>query len=249
MHSRASGLHAVLVATLSLVALTGCPTAAPAPCLIQRPPLQGYTIKFSLQGAAPAGCENILPTTYGDNWRFDGFTDQAIWVKSDSMPYPDDGGPNSPVLGHGTMSAVPDADNICTIPDVTPMTSDTDVLGLGLNNLVYHPKNLRFLDGARYQGSTFEGDVDITFGTCTGSYKMQGLTPSPIGFIGPCVDDSLCDPFGDPAKGIFASGINPDYAVACVKDDWVINYLVGPAAPGEEQQGICFFTKPFPGLK
>ena len=114
----------------------------------------------------------------------------------------------------------------------------------GTINLSYHPKNLRFLSGARYQGSTFEGDVDATFGTCTGSYKVQGLTPSPIGLIGPCVDDSLCDPFGDPAKGIFASGINPDYAVACVKADWVTTYLTG-----DPSQGICFFTKPFPGLK
>ena len=91
--------------------------------------------------------------------------------------------------------------------------------------------------------------MDITFGTCTGSYKMQGLTPSPIGFVGPCLDDAICDPFGDPANGIFASGFNPDYAIACVKDQWVIDYLVGPAGPGEDQAGICFFTKPFPGLK
>lgn len=244
MHSRASGLHAVLLAAVSLTVLTGCPTAAPAPCLIQRPPLQGYTIKFTLQGTPPAGCESILPPIYADNWRFDGFNEGAIWVKSDSMPYPDDGGPNSPVLGHGTIDAVPDADDICTIPDMTPMTSDTDVLGLGLDVLVYHPKNLRFLDGARYQGSTFEGDADITFGTCTGSYTMQGLTPSPIGFIGPCEDDTLCDPFGDPANGIFASGLNPDYAIACVKEDWVTTFLTG-----DPTQGICFFTKPFPGLK
>ncbi len=244
MHTRASGLHAVLLPVLSALVLTACPTAAPAPCLIQRPPLQGYTIKFTLQGTAPAGCENILPTIFADNWRFDGFSDREIYVKSDSMPYPDEGGPNSPVLGHGTFSEAPDADNICTIADITPMTSDTDVLGLGLSNLVYHPKNLRFLDGARYQGSTFEGDVDITFGTCTGSYRMQGLTPSPIGLLGPCEDDSLCDPFGDPANGIFASGINPDYAVACVKEDWVTTFLTGDAT-----LGICFFTKPFPGLK
>ena len=244
MHSRVSGLHAVLSTVLAALVLTGCPTAAPAPCLIQRPPLQGYTIKFTLQGAAPAGCENVLPAIYADNWRFDGFSDNAIWVKSDSMPYPDQGGPNSPVLGHGTMSAAPDGDNICTIPDITPMTSDTDVLGLGLDNLVYHARNLRFLDGARYQGSTFEGDVDITFGTCTGTYAAQGLTPSPIGLLGPCEDDTLCDPFGDPAKGTFASGINPDYAVACVKEAWVTTFLTG-----DPTLGICFFTKPFPGLK
>jgi hypothetical protein len=244
MHSRISGLHAVLITAVSLVGLTGCPTAAPAPCLIQRPPLQGYTIKFTLQGTPPAGCETVLPAIYADNWRFDGFSDGAIWVKSDSMPYPDEGGPTSPVLGHGTMSSVPDADDICTIPDITPMTSDTDVLGLGFDNLVYHPKNLRFLDGARYQGSTFEGDADITFGTCTATYHMQGLTPSPIGSIGPCEDDTLCDPFGDPAHGVFASGLNPDYAIACVKEDWVTTFLTG-----DPTLGICFFTKPFPGLK
>jgi hypothetical protein len=247
MHTRISGLHAVLLSAVSLAVLTGCPTAAPAPCLIQRPPLQGYTMKFDLQGTAPAGCETVLPTTFADNWRFDGFSDRAIWVKSDSIPYPDgdEGGPSSLVLGHGTMSDVPDADDICTIPDMTSFGGEApDFPVSGTINLSYHAKNLRFLDGARYQGSTFEGDVDATFGSCTGTYKVQGLTPSPIGLIGPCEDDSLCDPFGDPAKGIFASGINPDYAVACVKEDWVTNYLTG-----DPTQGICFFTKPFPGLK
>jgi hypothetical protein len=247
MHTRASGLHAVLLAAVSLVALTGCPSAAPAPCLIQRPPLQGYTIKFDLQGAAPAGCEAVLPTTFADNWRFDGFSDSQIWVKSDSIPYPpgDDGGPQSTVLGNGTFDEVPNADNICNIPDMTQFGGEApDFPVSGTINLSYHPRNLRFLDGARYQGSTFEGDVDATFGTCTGTYKMQGLTPSPIGLIGPCEDDSLCDPFGDPANGIFASGINPDYAVSCVKEQWVTDYLTGDPA-----LGICFFTKPFPGLK
>src|SRR4029453_17439442 len=110
MPTRASGLHAVLLAAVSLVALTGCPSAAPSPCLIQRPPLQGYTIKFDLQGAAPAGCEAVLPTTFADNWRFDGFSDRQIWVKSDSIPYPpgDDGGPQSTVLGKGTFAEAPD---------------------------------------------------------------------------------------------------------------------------------------------
>ena len=73
---------------------------------------------------------------------------------------------------------------------------------------------------------------------------MQALSPSPIGFIGPCEDDSLCDPFGDPAQGILASGLNPDYAIACVKEEWVTTYLTG-----DSELGICFFTKPFPGLK
>jgi len=247
MHSRASGLHAALLAAVSLTALTGCPTAAPSPCLIQRPPLQGYTMKFTLQGSPPAGCETVLPTQFGDNWRFDGFNEQAIWVKSDSIPYPegDDGGPTSTVLGHGTMSATPDGDNICTIPDISAFGGEApDFPVSGTINLSYHATALRFLDGARYQGSTFEGSVDATFGTCTGTYQVQGLTPSPVQSIGACTDDTTCDPFGDPAKGIFASGLNPDYAIACVKDDWVVNYFTG-----DPTQGICFFTKPFPGLK
>ena len=69
MHSRASGLHAVLLAAVSLVALTGCPDAAPAPCLIQRPFLQGYTIKFILEGAHPPAARTCFrppsPTTGG----------------------------------------------------------------------------------------------------------------------------------------------------------------------------------------
>ena len=248
MHSRISGLQTVLVAAVSLTALTGCPTAAPAPCLIQRPGLQGYTIKFTLQGSPPAGCESI-PAIFADNWRLDGFGNgqQEVWMKSDSIPYPDgdDGGPDSAVLGHGTLPLNPDADNTCTISDVTVFGGEApDLPELGTINLTYHAKNVRFLEGARYQGSTFEGDVDITFGTCTGSYTMQALTPSPIGAIGACEDDSLCDPFGDPANGIFPSGINTDYAVSCVKEDWVTTFVTG-----DPTLGICFFTKPFPGLK
>src|SRR5678816_1398243 len=241
MHSRASGLHAVLLAAVSVVTLTGCPTAAPTPCLIQRPPLQGYTIKFILQSTPAAGCEAVLPPIFADNWRFDGFSDSEIWVKSDSIPYPDgdEGGPQSTVLGHGTFTETPDSDNICTIAEMTASGGEAPDLP-DFGTISYHPSGLRFLDGARYQGSTFEGNVDITFGgTCTGTYTMQGLTPSPIGLIGPCVDDSLCDPFGDPANGILASGINPDYAVSCVKEDWVTTFLTGDPA-----LGICFFTKP-----
>jgi len=243
-HKRTSSLLVLALGTLS-AGLLGCPTAAPAPCIIQRPPLQGYTMKFTLNGTAPAGCENTLPAIFGDNWRFDGFADNNIWVKSDSMIYPDEGGPNSPVLGHGVLSQVPDADNICTIPDMTPMHSpDAPWIGPPEIDLTYHAKNLRFLDGARYQGSTFEGEVDVTIDGCTGNYAVQGLTPSPIGSVGPCDTDAVCDPFGDPANGIFPSGLNPDYAIACIKEDWVTNFLTG-----DPTLGICFFTKPFPGLK
>ncbi len=226
-----------------LALLAGCQDAAPAPCLIQRPPLGGYTMKLTLQGTPPAGCDAILPPIFGDNWRLDGYTDRAIYMKSDLMPYPPEGGdPDHPVLGQGTLSEEP-VDGICTIPDVTEMRSDTDPFGIGQPTLAYHAHDMRFLSGARYQGSEFEATVEVTIGACTATYQAQALTPTQTG--GTCVTDADCNPFADPENGRpVGSGINPDYAVACTKEQWVVDYLTGD--PGV---GICFFTKPFPGLK
>ena len=46
-------LRLTLCASLALLA--ACQSAAEAPCLIQRPPLGGYTMKFTLEGTPPAG--------------------------------------------------------------------------------------------------------------------------------------------------------------------------------------------------
>ena len=234
--------HGLAVSLAALAGLlSGC-SAAPAPCLIQRPPTGGYVIKFDVQGSVPAGCEATLPTTYGDIWRLDGYADRQIYMKADSMPYPDQGGPNSPVLGHGQLTEVPDTNDFCFIDDVTAMTSAVNPITGDPGNYVYKASNLKFLDGARYQGSTFEGDVDITIDACTATYKMQALSPSPI-TVGTCVTDDDCSTVPGPGRAT-GSGINEDYAIACVKDAWVVTYLTG-----DPDQGICFFTKPFPGLK
>ena len=234
-------LRPVVLAAL-LAALAGCQSAAPAPCLIQRPGLGGYTMKLTLQGAPPAGCETILPPIFGDNWRLDGYGDRAIYVKSDLIPWPPEGGsPDLPVLGMGTLSEEP-VDGICTIPDVTEMRTDINPLGIGQPTLAYHAHDLRFLSGARYQGAEFEATVDVTLGSCTGTYDVQALTPTQTG--GTCLTDEDCNPFGDPTAGRPASGINPDFAVACTKEAWAVDYLTG-----DPDVGICFFTKPFPGLK
>lgn len=238
MHSNRSVTLAALLALLA-----ACQSAAPAPCLIQRPSLGGYTLKLTLQGSPPAGCETILPSIFGDNWRMDGYSDRAVYVKSDLMPWPPEGGnPNLPILGVGTLSEEP-VDGICTIPDVSQMETDVDPFGIGQPTLAYHAHDMRFLSGARYQGSTFEATVDVTIGSCTATYQVQALTPTQTG--GTCLTDDDCNPFADPANGRpLGSGINPDYAVACTKEAWAVDYLTG-----DPDVGICFFTKPFPGLK
>src|SRR5262249_11784314 len=163
----------LFVAVTALALFPACKDAAEAPCLIQRPPLGGYTMKFTLHGAAPAGCEAILPAIFADNWRMDMYADRAVYMKSDLMLYPEDGGdPNHPVLGQGTLSEVP-VDDICVIPDVTEMRSDTDPLGIGQDTLAYHAHDMRFLSGARYQGATFEATVDVTMGSCTAPYAVH----------------------------------------------------------------------------
>jgi len=248
MHPHFKGLHAVLLS----VVLAGC-SAAPAPCLIQRVLLGGYTMRFDLKGAAPAGCEATLPQTFGDNWTFEAYPDGTVGVTSDRIQNGADPDPSHVGIGKGKLTATePDAQSFCYVTDVSEMRGDVNPFGLppGQERLSYVTPKITLLDGANYQGSTFEADVTVTVGTCTGSYVAQALTPSQV--PRPCSDDTTCDPNADPANGRpTGSGINPDYAVACQKAPWITDLLVAegsdPAAVAD--QGICFFTKPFPGLK
>jgi len=105
-------------------------------------------------------------------------------------------------------------------------------------------KRMTFSRGGRFRpGLLFAGVLLSSAALGQGSTS----TEDPLGpiAIGPCENDSICSPFADPSAGRpTGSGINPDYAVACVKEDWVTTYLTG-----DPTQGICFFTKRFPGLK
>lgn len=227
--------------SLALAVLAGC-SAAPAPCLIQRPPLGGYINKLTLKGTAPAGCEATLPAIFADNWRWDGYSDQLVVVKADSMPYPDrpggDPDPSHNVVGQGKLSEAPDSNNLCFVPDVSEMRADS-----GGDQFSYKITNVQFLDGARYQGSTYQADVHVVMGTCEADYTTQALSPGPAAGI-VCATDDDCNPFADPSKGrAVGSGINPDYSISCDLDTWATDYN------GDPTLGICFFNKPFPGLK
>ena len=141
------------------------------------------------------------------------------------------------MLGVGTLSDEP-VDGICTIPDVTEMRTDIDPLGIGQPTLAYHAHNLRFLSGARYQGAEFEATVDVTLGSCTGTYEVQALTPTQTG--GTCITDEDCNPLGDPTAGRPPSGINPDFAVPAPRRP-------GPwtTSPGTRTSGSASSPSPF----
>jgi hypothetical protein len=229
-----------------LVALgSGCPDAASTPCIIQSPLLGGYTVRITLQGTPPAGCENVLPPVYGDIWKMDTFPGNSIVTHPISMPYADRGGdPDHNPLGTGTLSEEPDTQSYCYIPTLTEMRGDVDPLGLGPGQETYSivASNLTFLDGAKYQGAQFEGDATITFGSCTGSYKILAVTPGQLF----CATDIDCSPFGNPDAGIFiGSGMNPEFAVSCVTEPWV-EFLPNPDP--DATPGTCFLSNPFPSL-
>ena len=100
MHFHLKGLHALLLS----VVLAGC-EAAPAPCLIQRVLLGGYTMRFDLKGVAPAGCEATLPQTFGDNWTFEAYPDGTVGVTSDRIQNGADPDPSHVGLGKGKLTA------------------------------------------------------------------------------------------------------------------------------------------------
>jgi len=162
-----------------------------------------------------------------------------------SMPYPDVGGdpdPSHPYFGKGNLSGEPDSRSVCTMPTMSEARADVDPLGLGPGQETYtlSAEQLEFLSGADYQGTEFQGEVAISFGDCSGTYKALALNP-----LVPCASDDDCSPDADPTAGrAIGSGINAQYAVACTKADWVTNFLTG-----DPTVGVCFFTKPFPGLK
>jgi len=226
------------------LAMAGCvPDAAPAPCLIQR---GYYAVQFTLEGTPSAGCATVLPPIYGDSWRMDAYQpNNQIVIHPLSMPYPDVGGdpdPNHPYFGYGNLPLEPDSSDLCTMPTMSEARSDTDPLGLGAGQETYtlSASKVDFLSGANYQGTEFQAEVAISFGACAGTYHAQAITPRVF-----CATDDDCSPDADPAAGrATGSGLNAAYAVSCTKADWVTNFLTG-----DPTVGVCFFTRPFPGLK
>jgi hypothetical protein len=276
-----------LVAGAVLAGLVGC-SAADAPCIIQRPPVGGYSILFKRQSALPAGCTNatindfqvdpdtgvlslvsppasggVSPDQWWDNWRFDLYTvGQQLVFRSDYQPTPGDGEPDDLYISKGTLPHDPTtegAQKICTSSDMSSITADSDPLSLGGSETTYaiHATEVKFLDGARYQGSQLQITADLTFGSCTATYIGVGLAPSAfLGVVAPCPagadQDKFCSPFEDLSIGrSTGSGYNPDYPVVCRTDIGLHFEFGDTTGGGDPQQGVCFVQDDatFPALE
>lgn len=221
-------------ALLAILALAGC-NAAPAPCIVQRPPLGGFTIEFHRDGGTPAGCTDVdvlgggtasgpsSPTNWVDNLRFDVYFGNKIVFKSDTLPFDvttdADGGalPDSALVAIAAQPLPTDptptnGQLLCTATNFDTLTGfpPAPPLGVGGDQGLYaiDVTSATFLSGATYQGAQVLVNANITFGTCTASYQGIGVTPSALLNIAPACregDDTPCSPFANPDAG-FATG-------------------------------------------
>jgi hypothetical protein len=230
-------------ALLAMVLLaTGCPSAVQADCQTMPSAQGGYVLHFTRSGAATPGCETDTPAEMSDVWVFDTLFDSQIRAHSVLMPFPDVDTLPANLIGSGKFTTrEADSNNRCKVESLTTMSDDSSGTLLS-----YAVGNMEWLGGPAYQGAEFQTDITVTVGTCTASYTSQALSPA----VG-CVDDHDCDPFKQP----FSSGIFSVFDQGCTTEGWTSGALAylndrdGTTADPTPYAGVCFFRKPFPGLK
>jgi len=251
-----------LLAAALVLELGACSNDIQTACIVQRS-AGGvtYLVKLDQAGPATGACTTgSMPDLKNDRYRMDkiGADQTTFQMRADSIAPRDDTThpgtakliPNAldPDPAHALMAqtsipAAPDADEICAIPDVPEIRQDflftsevqantPKVRSIKLNNL-------KFLNGADYQGTQFVADAVYTIGDCTRSFTARGLSITQT-----CTSVADCDPTPDPASGKFG-GINSSYSIVCDQGAGSFGELV----TGDPDVGVCFFDKPFPGLK
>ena len=216
-----------------LLVLTGCGSVVQPECQMMPSANGGYVLRFTLTGAAAAGCDTQNPAETSDVWVFDTLANSQVRAHSVAMPYPDP--PVDPLpanfIGAGQFtSRDADADSLCHVASLTTMSD-----GSGASLLSYTLSNLEALGSAEFQNSEFKADVSTTSGACTAAYTVQALSPA----VG-CESDADCDPFKQP----FSSGISSGFDQGCHKDAWT-----APVTAYLGSSGVCFLNKPYPSLK
>jgi len=219
--------------TAAVLLLSGCPTPAPASCQTLPPGQGGYVLRFVRTGQAAPGCDTTTPAETSDLWIFDTNANSQVVVHAAlTMPYPDLPAPTPPgLIGQGVfVSPEIDANGTCQVASLTTMTT-----GNGASLLSYATRDMEWLGGPTYQGAEFKANVTVTSGTCSADYGVQALSPA----VG-CDSDADCNPFKTPV----GSGIFSVFDQSCNTDPWT-----APVAASFGTAGICFFNKPYPGLK
>ncbi|HVP60179.1 MAG TPA: hypothetical protein VMT11_06450 [Myxococcaceae bacterium] len=251
-----------LLAASAVATLGACSNDVRTACIVQRS-AGGITYLVELQSAGPstgACTTGSLPELKADRYRMDkiGADQLTFQMRADSIrprddttrpgttvdiPTALDPDPAHALFAETAIPATPDADQICALAEVPEIRQDylltsevqantPKVRSIKLNGL-------RFLDGADFQGTQFVADSVYTVGDCTRPYTARGLSVTQT-----CATLEDCDPTPDPATGRFG-GINSQYSIVCDQGAGSFGELV----TGDPQVGVCFFDKPFPGLK
>jgi len=255
-------LVVVVGAFLALGTQLGCSNDITTACIVQRS-AGGvtYLVRLDQTGPSTGACTGgPLPDLSRDRYRMDkvGADQTTFQMRADSIrPRDDTTTPGTPVdipnaldpdpahrlYAETTIPAVPDADEICPIADVPEIRQDflftSEVQANTPRIRSIKLNDLKFLDGADFQGTQFVADAVYTLDDCSRSYTARGLSVTQT-----CAQVSDCDPTPDPAAGKFG-GINSRYSITCDQGAGSFGELV----TGDPTVGVCFFDKPFPGLK
>ena len=258
-----SFLFLLTLAAGSALSLTGCSNDIQTACIVQRS-AGGvtYLVRLDAKGPATGACTTgSLPDLKSDRYRMDkiGELQTIFQMRADSIrprddtthptappkdiPTPLDPDPAHALYAQTDIAAHPDANEICAIQDVPEIRQDflfTSEVAAGTPKVRSIKLNgLQFLNGADYQGTQFVADAVYTIGDCTRTYTARGLSVTQT-----CATVADCDPTPDPANGRFG-GINSNYSIECQSGAGSFGELV----TGDPDTGVCFFNKPFPGLK
>jgi hypothetical protein len=254
-------LSTAVAGVVLALGLSGCANDIQTACIVQRTG-GGVSYLVRLDATAPAtgACTTgSLPDLRNDRYRMDkiGADQTTFQMRADSIHPVDDSDPTAPfavpdpldpdpahkLFAETGIPAHPDADQICAIQDVPEIRQDflltSEVTAGTPNARSIKLSNLKFLDGAEYQGTEFVADGVYTIGDCTRPYTVRGLSITQT-----CASVADCDPTPDPATGRFG-GINSNYSIECQSGAGSFGELV----TGDPATGVCFFDKPFPGLK
>lgn len=212
-----------LVAPALLVA--GCAPDIPQPCLVGRADSSAYVGSLTLkadQTIAPE-CAAATPPQRVELYGVEKYSPPGKASTVAILPLDLDQNPvfpgDTPPLSEGPFTAQDaDASGFCSVPILSVEQGDVPDGAGGSRVVSYLFSDLLFLAGPAYQGTQFSASLHYVDGACAADYDVIAVWPA----VG-CATTADCNPAQDISQGIFGSGINSAYPVAC---DPVAQYCV-----------------------